>query len=378
MSLARIYLASPTMTGDEMKFIEDAFRTNWIAPMGPNVDAFEDELAAYVGVPYAVALISGTAAIHMALKAAGVRKGDTVFCSSLTFAASCNPIIYRGAVPVFIDCEPGSWNMSPAALEKAFEKHPHPRAVIVVHLYGQSADMDRILEICGRHDVPVIEDAAESLGATYKGKKTGSLSQFGVYSFNGNKIITTSGGGMLVSEDKDVIEKVRFWATQARDPAPYYQHSELGYNYRLSNVLAGIGRGQLMAIEERLGQKKKIYETYCRGFENIGTVKMNPVRDYGVPNYWLSCITIDAESSVRPADVIAALECENIEARHIWKPMHLQPYYDQNDFFNHNDNGTSVSQDIFERGLCLPSDVKMTDEDMARVIDAVKNCFQGK
>lgn len=377
----RIYLASPHMGGLEEVFVKEAFDTNWIAPLGANVDGFEKELSEYVGSKTGAALSSGTAAIHMALKAVGVEKGDKVFCSSLTFAASCNPIIYEGGIPVFIDSEPESHNMSPVALEKAFkayeEKGEMPKAVIVVNLYGQSADMDKIIEICKKYNVPIIEDAAESLGATYKGKHSGTFGEYGIYSFNGNKIITTSGGGMLVSNNEEGIAKVRFWSTQARDKARHYEHTELGYNYRMSNIVAGIGRGQLRVLEDRIAKKKEIFETYKEAFKEIEDIEMMPVCEYGEPNYWLTTITLSENSKVKPLDIILALEKENIESRPIWKPMHIQPYYKEYDFYSHNDEDeVSVSEDIFNRGMCLPSDTKMSDHDMDRVIKIIKNLFQ--
>ena len=376
----RIYLASPHMGGLEEVFVKEAFDTNWIAPLGANVDGFEKELSEYVGSKTGAALASGTAAIHMALKAVGVKKGDKVFCSSLTFAASCNPIIYEGGIPVFIDSEPESHNMSPVALEKAFkayeEKGEMPKAVIVVNLYGQSADMDKIMEICKKYNVPIIEDAAESLGATYKGKHSGTFGEYGIYSFNGNKIITTSGGGMLVSNNKEGIAKVRFWSTQARDKARHYEHTELGYNYRMSNIVAGIGRGQLRVLEDRIVKKKEIFETYKEAFKNIEDIEMMPVCEYGEPNYWLTTITLNENSKVKPLDIILALEKENIESRPIWKPMHIQPYYKEYDFYSHNDEEEiSVSEDIFNRGVCLPSDTKMTKEEQERVIKIIKALF---
>ncbi|BDU80957.1 putative pyridoxal phosphate-dependent aminotransferase EpsN [Clostridium perfringens A] len=376
----RIYLASPHMGGLEEMFVKEAFDTNWIAPLGANVDGFEKELSEYVGSKTGAALASGTAAIHMALKAVGVKKGDKVFCSSLTFAASCNPIIYEGGIPVFIDSEPESHNMSPVALEKAFkvyeEKGEMPKAVIVVNLYGQSADMDKIMEICKKYDVPIIEDAAESLGATYKGKHSGTFGEYGIYSFNGNKIITTSGGGMLVSNNEEGIAKVRFWSTQARDKARHYEHTELGYNYRMSNIVAGIGRGQLRVLEDRIAKKKEIFKTYKEAFKEIEDIEMMPVCEYGEPNYWLTTITLSENSKVKPLDVILALEKENIESRPIWKPMHIQPYYKEYDFYSHNDEEEiSVSEDIFNRGVCLPSDTKMTKEEQERVIKIIKELF---
>jgi DegT/DnrJ/EryC1/StrS aminotransferase family. len=354
--------------GYEMQFIREAFDTNWIAPLGENVNQFEKEFAKKVGSKAAVALSSGTAAIHMALKAAGVGEGDIVFCQSLTFAASANPIIYQNAIPVFIDSDYETWNMSPEALEEAFKKYPNVKAVIVVHLYGLSADMDKIMEICNRYNVPVIEDAAESLGTYYKGKATGTIGKYGVYSFNGNKIITTSGGGMLVSDDEERIEKVRFWATQARDKARHYQHSELGYNYRLSNIVAGIGRGQLKVLDQRIEKKKYIFEFYKRELEHLDGIQFMPINDWNEPNYWLSCMTVTGK--VRPIDIILALEEENIESRPLWKPMHLQPYYKEYDFI-----GSDVSEKLFENGVCLPSDTKMTDEDLQRVVDTIKKLW---
>lgn len=370
-----MYLASPHLCGKEREFVADAFDTNWVAPLGPHVNNFEKEIAAYVGSNSAVALSSGTAAIHLALIALGVGKGDIVFCSSLTFAASCNPIIYQNASPVFIDSEPESFNMSPAALEKAFRENK-PKAVIVVNLYGQSADMDRIKAICDMHNVPIIEDAAESLGAAYKGRKSGTFGRFGVYSFNGNKIITTSGGGMVVSDDEVAINKMRFWATQARDSARHYQHSELGFNYRMSNICAGIGRGQLTAIEERIAQKKAIYNRYKEAFADIEDLQMAPICDYGEPNYWLSTMTILPSSKVTPLDIMVDLEKEDIESRPIWKPMHLQPVYKKYPFYNHYDDGISVAEDVFNRGVCLPSDTKMSNEDIDRVIEIVRGLWR--
>lgn len=368
----RIYLSSPTMTGEEQKYIKEAFDTNWIAPLGPNVNEFEKEIAAYVGVPYAAALSSGTAAIHMALKAVGISRGDVVFCSSLTFAASCNPIVYEGGIPVFIDSEEDSWNMDPNALRKAFEKYPNVKAVITVNLYGIPAKLDEIASICREHNVPLIEDAAESLGATYKGKHTGTFGKFGIYSFNGNKIITTSGGGMLVSEDGAMIEKVRFWATQAREKELHYEHKEIGYNYRMSNISAGIGRGQLKSLDSFIQRKKNIYYTYKNAFKDIEYIRMNPILKNCEPNYWLSCITISEECKVKPYDVIKALENENIESRPIWKPMHMQPVYRDCDFISMIDEPLGISGRIFKYGVCLPSDIKMLDEDLERIINIVK------
>ncbi|WP_291569610.1 DegT/DnrJ/EryC1/StrS family aminotransferase [Clostridium sp. UBA4548] len=375
----KIYLSSPHMGGYEQQYINEAFESNWVAPLGPNVDGFERELAEYVGVKSAAALSSGTAAIHLALKYVGVKRDDVVFCSSLTFSASCNPIMYEGAIPVFIDSEYNSWNMSPVALKKAFEAHKKmnklPKAVIIVNLYGQSADMDKLKDICDSYNVPIIEDAAESLGATYKDKFSGTIGEFGVYSFNGNKIITTSGGGMLVSNSEEAINKSRFWATQSRDAARHYQHTELGYNYRMSNIVAAIGRGQLKVLDERVQQKKHIYEVYKEAFKDIEDIEMMPICEYGKPNYWLSVLTLKETSKIKPLDIMVALEKENIESRPVWKPMHLQPYFQEYGFYSHNENGISVSEDLFNRGVCLPSDTKMTAVQLERVINIIKKLF---
>ncbi|HHV94900.1 MAG TPA: aminotransferase class I/II-fold pyridoxal phosphate-dependent enzyme, partial [Clostridiaceae bacterium] len=367
----RIYLSSPHMSdeGYEMQYIKEAFETNWIAPLGPNVDAFEKEFAAKIGAKHAAALSSGTAAIHMALKAAGVEKGDIVFCQDLTFAATANPIIYENATPVFIDSNYETWNMDPEALEAAFEKYPNAKAVLVVHLYGLAADMDKIIEICRRYNATLIEDAAESLGTKYKGKYTGTFGEYGAFSFNGNKIITTSGGGMLVSDNEERIAKVRFWATQARDKARHYQHSELGYNYRMSNVVAGIGRGQLKVLDQRIAKKKYIFEYYKRELSKLESIEFMPINEWNEPNYWLSCIILNGH--VRPIEIIEALEKENIESRPIWKPMHMQPFYADYDFI-----GEGVSEKIFENGVCLPSDTKMTDEDLGRVCEIIKGLWK--
>lgn len=375
---SRIYLSSPHMGGMEKDFVNEAFDTNWIAPLGPNVNNFEKELSEYVGAKGGAALSSGTSAIHMALKAVGVKTGDLVFCSSLTFSASCNPIIYEKAIPVFIDSEKESWNMCPKALEKAFiwteEEKKLPKAVIVVHLYGQPANMDKILEVCNKYNVPIIEDSAESLGATYKNKQTGTFGEYGIFSFNGNKIITTSGGGMLVSDNLERLEKVRFWSTQARENERHYEHKELGYNYRMSNIVAGIGRGQLRVLEERIEKKKWIYDYYKKAFKDIKEIQMQPICDDRKSNYWLSCITLNEKSKIKPLDIIIALEKENIEARNIWKPMHMQPYYKEFKFFKLGDK--SVSEEIFENGLCLPSDSKNTEEDMERVVKIIRELFE--
>ncbi len=374
--MGKIYLASPHMSdeGYEKQFVKEAFETNWIAPLGENVNNFEKEVCAYVGIKNAAALTSGTAGIHLGLKALGMQKEDVVFCSSLTFSASCNPILYENATPVFIDSEPETWNMSPQALEKAFENYS-PKAVIVVHLYGHAAKMDEIMEICNRHQVPVLEDAAESLGTTYQGKFTGTFGKYGVFSFNGNKIITTSGGGMVVSDDEKGIEKIRFWATQSRDQARYYQHSEIGYNYRMSNVLAGIGRGQLKVLETRIAQKNAIFRTYRKAFEDIPEIQMHEIKNEERTNNWLSVMTVKEGSKVKPMDIIEALEKEDIEARLVWKPMHLQPIFEKYDFFKHDEGRKSIAEDIFNRGVCLPSDTKNTKEDMDNIIQIIKNLF---
>ncbi|GGD28574.1 DegT/DnrJ/EryC1/StrS family aminotransferase [Pontibacillus salipaludis] len=367
----RIFLSSPHMSdeGYERQFVQEAFDTNWIAPLGENVNKFEEELAEKVGSKSAAALSSGTAAIHLALKAAGVGEGDIVFCPSLTFSATANPIIYQNATPVFIDSNEETWNICPDALEEAFQKYPEVKAVIVVHLYGLSADMDRIMEICNRYNVTVIEDAAESLGGYYKGQQTGTFGDYGIYSFNGNKIITTSGGGMLVSNDKERVQKARFWATQSRDKARHYQHSELGFNYRMSNVVAGVGRGQLKVLDERVEKKKYIFETYKKELGDLEGVNFMPVNDWDEPNFWLSAMTLTGD--VRPVDVMDALEEENIESRPVWKPMHMQPYFEEYDFV-----GDGVAERLFEIGVCLPSDTKMTAVDLNRVIEIIKRVWR--
>ena len=376
----RIYLASPHMSeeGYEQTYVKEAFETNWVAPLGPNVTNFEQELATYVGVNSASALSSGTAAIHLGLKALGVEAGDVVFCSTLTFSASCNPILYLGATPVFIDSDAKTWNMCPKALKLAFEaaekNNQIPKAVVVVNLYGQSADMDPIIELCEQYQVPILEDAAESLGATYKGRMSGTIGDIGIYSFNGNKIITTSGGGMMVSNNEAYTKKATFWATQSREAERHYEHKEIGFNYRMSNVVAGIGRGQLKVLNERIAKKKEIYETYQEAFKDIADIEMMNICDFGQSNYWLSVMTLKETSKVKPLDIMLALEAENIESRPVWKPMHLQPIFKQYPFFTVSEN-IPVSEDYFNRGVCLPSDTKMTTEQQNHIIELIKQLF---
>ena len=366
----RIFLSSPTMHGEEQIYIKEAFATNWVAPLGANVDNFEKEMAQYVGVNHAAALVSGTSAIHLAMKLSGVKCDDIVFCSDLTFSATVNPVSYEHAKQVFIDSEWDTWNMSPEALEKAFEKYPHCKVVVMVHLYGTPAKVDEVKEICDRHGAILIEDAAESLSAKYKGKQTGSFGKYGILSFNGNKIITTSGGGMLLSDNEKDIKKARFWSTQSRDPAPHYQHSEIGYNYRMSNIVAGIGRGQLLHLDEHREAKKAIYEIYRTELSNL-PVKMNPYEECSEPNFWLSCMTIE-DSNVTPGQIRLRLDEHNVECRLIWKPMHLQPVFADCDYIT---AGKDIGNDIFNRGLCLPSDIKMTVDEQLRVIEIIKSCF---
>lgn len=376
MARKRIYLSSPTTHGEEQAFVKEAFDTNWVAPLGPHVNALEKEVAEYTGCGHAAALSAGTAAIHLALKLLDVKQGDVVFVSDLTFSATCNPIVYENGTPVFIDAEPDTWNMSPAALTRAYEKYPNPKAVIVVHLYGTPAKLNEIMAICEAHGTPLVEDAAESLSSTYRGRHTGTFGRYGIYSFNGNKIITTSGGGMLVSADEEATKRATFLATQARDPARHYQHSQIGYNYRMSNITAAIGRGQLLHLEEHKAAKKAIYEQYRSAFADISQITMNPMNPEGDANNWLSCMTIAKDCNVTPDMVMDALEQEiNAESRPIWKPMHLQPVFEKYDFIPHNADGSSVDEEIFDRGLCLPSDIKNTPEDMELIIRTVRACF---
>lgn len=367
----KIYLASPHMSdeGYEQQFVKEAFDTNWIAPLGPNVTNFEKEICEKVGIGHAAALVSGTAAIHMALKACGVGEGDIVLCQSLTFSATANPIIYEKAIPVFIDSDLETWNMSPKYLEEALIKHPHAKAVLIVHLYGLSANMDKIIELCKKYKVTLIEDAAESLGTTYNGKYTGTFGDYGIFSFNGNKIITTSGGGMLVSNNQERIEKVRFWSTQARDKARHYQHSELGFNYRMSNIVAGVGRGQLKVLDQRVLKKQHIYKYYKDNLKSINDIEFMPINDWNSANCWLTSIIL--KGKIRPIDVIEALEKEDIESRPIWKPMHIQPFFEKYDYV-----GENVAEEIFKNGLCLPSDTKIKDEQLDRIINVIKGLWE--
>ena len=370
---ARVYLSPPDVGPDEQALVADAFASNWIAPLGPHVDGFEREFAAKVGATHAVALSSGTAALHLALRLAGVGAGDEVFCSTLTFVASANPILYEGATPVFLDCERESWNLDPNVLEDALRNRTgrKPKALVLVHLYGQSANLDPILDLCAQHGVTVIEDAAEALGATYHGRPVGTRSFAGVFSFNGNKIITTSGGGMLVTEDASLAQHARFLATQARDPAPHYQHSQLGFNYRLSNVLAAIGRGQLLHLDEKVDRRRANFDFYKKTLGDLPGVQFMPEASWGRSNRWLTCLTIDP--SVAGTDrekVRLALDRENIEARPVWKPLHAQPLFAQAPRF-----GGQLAEDLFEHGLCLPSGSNLGTADRARVAALVRECF---
>ncbi len=373
----RIHLSTPTTHGNEIEYIKEAFSRNWIAPLGFNCDGFEEEMAEYLSRggerQYALSLSSGTAAIHLAMKLIGIGRGDKVIVSDMTFCASANPVVYEGGEPIFVDCERESWNMDPEALTLALTKHPDAKAVILVHLYGTPARLDEIVEICNRFGVPLVEDAAEALSSTYKGKSCGSFGKYNILSFNGNKIITTSGGGMLLTPDKQMRDKAFFYATQARDKAPWYQHSEIGFNYRMSNVSAGIGRGQLVYVDEHRAIKEKIYNRYKEALSDL-PLTMNPYLADSVPNFWLSCILIDEGAGVSPMDILSALDCENIESRPIWKPMHMQPVFEGKEYFYCGPS--PVCEDIFARGLCLPSDIKMTDEEQDRVIEVIRGCFK--
>lgn len=373
--MKRIYLSSPTMHGEEQKFVQEVFDTNWVAPLGPNVDEFEKTMGEYLGEGmHAAALSAGTAALHMAMKVLGIGEGDVVLATSLTFSASVNPITYVGATPVFVDSEYDTWNMDPKALRKAFEKYPDAKAVLVVHLYGTPAKIDEIMEICKEHNVPLIEDAAEALSSTYKGRQCGTFGDVAALSFNGNKIITTSGGGMMISPNEEYTKLATFLSTQARDPARHYQHSHIGYNYRMSNVVAGVGRGQMLHLEEHKALKKAIYNRYKEAFSDIDVISMNPMNPDGDSNCWLSCIRIDPSSPVTPYMVMDALQEKcNAETRPIWKPMHKQPIFEDCDYVTAGEQ--DVSWDIFEHGVCMPSDIKNTEEDMDMIIRTVRELF---
>lgn len=402
----KIWLSSPTMHGDEIKYITQAYETNWMSTIGENINETERLICEKVGCKYAVALSAGTAALHLAVKLAGVKQGDTVFCSDMTFDATVNPVVYEGGVPVFIDTEYDTWNMDPVALEKAFEIYPDVKVVVVAHLYGTPGKIDEIKSICDKHGAIIVEDAAESLGATYKGQQTGTFGVYNCISFNGNKIITGSSGGMLLTYSKEAADKVRKWSTQSRENAPWYQHEELGYNYRMSNVIAGVVRGQIPYLEEHIAQKKAIYMRYKEAFKDL-PVKMNPYDEKNSePNFWLSCMIIDEDAMCKqvrserdycyvsesgktcPHEILDELAKINAEGRPIWKPMHMQPIYRMNGFVTKDGNGRArtnayiageandVGMDIFNRGLCLPSDNKMTPEQQDRIIEVIKKCFE--
>lgn len=402
----KVWLATPTMHGDEIKYVQEAYETNWMSTVGENINEVERITCEKTQSKYAVALASGTSALHLAVKLAGVKSGDKVFCSDVTFAATVNPIVYEHGVPVFIDTEYETWNMDPEALEKAFEIYPEVKVVVVAHLYGTPGKINEIKAICDKHNAIIIEDAAESFGATYKGKQTGTFGDFNCISFNGNKIITGSSGGMLLTDSLDAANKARKWSTQSREEAPWYQHEEIGYNYRMSNVIAGIVRGQLPYLDEHIAQKKAIYERYKDGFKDL-PVQMNPMNlTDSNPNYWLSCMIINPEAMAKqvrgeqdflykkeagkssPQEILDTLASINAEGRPIWKPMHMQPIYRMNPFITKNGNGraqtnayikeqaSDVGMDIFNRGLCLPSDNKMTKEQQDIIIEVIKNCFK--
>ena len=402
----KVWLSSPTMHGDELKYITEAYETNWMSTVGANINEIEKQISEKVGCKYAVALSSGTATLHLAVKLAGIKPGDHVFCSDMTFGATVNPVVYEGGIPIFIDTEYDTWNMDPVALEKAFEMYPDVKVVVLVHLYGTPAKIDEIREICQKHDAIIIEDVAESLGATYKGAQTGTFGKYNAISFNGNKIITGSSGGMFLTDDIEAANKVRKWSTQSRENAPWYQHEEVGYNYRMSNVIAGVVRGQIPYLEEHIAKKKAIYERYKEGFKGL-PVMMNPYdEENSEPNFWLSCMIIDEDAMCQqvrgeneplyisepgkscPTEILETLEKYNAEGRPIWKPMHMQPIYRMNPFITRDGNGRArtnayieggtldVGMDIFNRGLCLPSDNKMTEEQQDKIIEIIKGCFQ--
>lgn len=401
----KVWLSSPTMHGDEIKWVEEAYITNWMSTVGANINEIEKQIAEKIGCGYAVALSAGTAALHLAVKLARVKPGDKVFCSDMTFSATVNPVTYEGGIPVFIDTEYDSWNMDPVALEKAFEIYPEVKVIVVAHLYGTLGNFEKIVEIAKKHNAVIVEDAAEALGATYNGKMAGSFGDFNCISFNGNKIITGSSGGMLLTDSKEAAEKVRKWSTQSREAAPWYQHEEIGYNYRMSNVIAGVVRGQIPYLEEHIAQKKAIYERYKEGLKDL-PVKMNPIPKECEPNYWLSCLIIDKdamEKQVRgekealyinepgkscPTHILEEIAKINAEGRPIWKPMHMQPIFRNNPFITRDGNGRArtnayiagevedVGVDIFKRGLCLPSDNKMTPEEQDKIIEVIHQCFK--
>ena len=380
VSESRILLSSPHMGGTEEKYVQEAFDTNWIAPLGNNVNEFENQVKEFTGSKAACALSSGTAGIHIALDLLGVQQDDVVFCSSLTFIASANPILYLGAKPVFIDSDLESWNMSPVALEKAFKtyktKGKIPKAVVIVNLYGQSAKMDELMAICDRYKVPVVEDAAESLGTLYKGKMSGTFGKFGIFSFNGNKIITTSGGGMIVSDDEEMIQKALKKATQSRDQAVHYQHSEVGYNYRLSNISAGIGRGQMEVLEKRVNEKREIFNRYEEALGGIDGIEMMPEMENTYHNRWLSTMIVDSEKlGVTSLEIVEHLAKINIEARPVWKPMHMQPLFAECDYFSEE---VDRSRYLYENGICIPSDTKMSRETQNIVIESIRSYINKK
>jgi dTDP-4-amino-4,6-dideoxygalactose transaminase len=373
---SQILLSTPHMGDQELAFVKEAFATNWIAPVGPHIEAFEQELCQTVGSPHAAAVSSGTAALHLALILAGIETGDEVFCSTLTFSASVNPIVYQKAIPVFIDSEASSWNMDPHLLQEALDHRAKigklPKAVILVHLYGQSADIDPILAACKQYEIPLIEDAAEALGATYKGRTPGTFGTYGFYSFNGNKIITTSGGGAIVSDNPESIAKAKFLATQARDPAPHYEHTHIGYNYRLSNVCAAIGRGQLQVLDQRVAQRRHNYTYYKQHLGHLPGLNFMPEADYGIPTHWLTCLTVDPVAFGCDRETIrTTLNTKNIETRPVWKPMHLQPIFKDCEAISGR-----VSEHLFDQGLCLPSGSNLTDGDLDRVIAAIIDCHK--
>ena len=402
----KVWLSSPTMHGDELKYITEAYETNWMSTVGENINEIEKQISQKVGCKYAVALSSGTATLHLAVKLAGVKPGDHVFCSDMTFGATVNPVVYEGGIPIFIDTEYETWNMDPVALEKAFEMYPDVKVVVLVHLYGTPAKIDEIKAICQKHNAIIIEDAAESLGATYKGMQTGTFGSYNAISFNGNKIITGSSGGMFLTDDLEAANKVRKWSTQSRENAPWYQHEEVGYNYRMSNVIAGVVRGQIPYLEEHIAKKKAIYERYKEGLKDL-PVKMNPFDEKNSePNFWLSCMIIDQEAMCRqvrgeneplyisepgkscPTEILETLVRYNAEGRPIWKPMHMQPIYRMNPFITREGSGrartnayiegtaSDIGMDIFHRGLCLPSDNKMTEKEQDQIIEIIKGCFR--